>query len=140
MKNIFSSKNFKPMKNMCPQSFSADALDMLNLYLDIDFERWEEERRERARMNYFETINLDSTRLQTLLFYENVLFRMKYNDKVYEILLNERKKDMALKKINNHVSDKLTAKEHKKHPMKKIDIQARINEGSGKTCVWCQIP
>ena len=59
------------MKKMCPQSFSVDVLDMLNNYLDTDFERWEEERRERARMNYFETIQLDPYRLKILLFYEN---------------------------------------------------------------------
>ena len=128
MKNIFSDKNFKPLKNMCPQSFSVDVLDMLNKYLDTDFERWEEERRERARRSYVETVKLDPYRLKILLFYENALFRMKYDDKVYELLLNERKKDMAIKKINEHVSDKLTAKEHKKHPIKKIDIQSRIDE------------
>ena len=128
MKNIFKSKNFKPMKNMCPQSFSGDMLKLLKSYLNLNFLRWEELRKERIRKSYHQTLKLDPYRLKIMLFYENILFRMKYNNKVYNLLINERKKDLATKKLNEHVPDSLTAEQHKEHPVKKLDIQSRINE------------
>ena len=128
MKNIFKSKNFKPLKNMCPQGFSADILDMLDKYLDKDFELWEFERRAQARRRYNNTLKLDPYRLKILLFYESVMFRMKYKPKIYNILINERKKDMAKKRLRAHEPDSLTAKQQKQHPVKKIDVQSRIDE------------